>query len=253
MTTGNRIKLTANLYLRNHHDRFELFRESKYNRSGNYFADGTDTAKYVPGVFAAWNYYPGHNYHLTHTYGGEAKVNFDSKLGRTALGTEYRYEQIFSNVLGDNLDEPIDVPGEMFGKFTKSKIRNNIDFYIEHVVKIKKFVVSAGYSANYNHQFDWNFSGGADLTCQLSKNFQTFASANQSVRLPTYTDLYYAGPTNVGNPDLKPETAVTFEGGTKIFYSGFSGQISIFERLGKNTIDWVKINQTDKWQSQCAL
>ncbi len=251
ISTGNRVKLAANLYLRNHSDRFELFRESKYQRTGNYFADGTDTAKYVPGVYAAWNYYAGHNYHLTHTYGGESKLNFVSKLGKTAVGAEYRYEQIFSNVLGDILDTPIDVPNEPFGLFTKSKVRQNVNLYAEHVVEIGKFIASGGYSANYNDQFDWNFSGGGDLAFNLSKFVHFFASANQAVRLPSFTDLYYSGASNLGNPDLKPEKAWTFEAGTKLFYQGFSAHIAVFERFGKNTIDWVKQTSADlKWQTQ---
>jgi iron complex outermembrane receptor protein len=49
---------------------------------------------------------------------------------------------------------------------------------------------------------------------------------------------------------LKPEKALTLEAGTKIFYAQFKGEISVFERLGKNTIDWVKLNEADKWQTQ---
>src|SRR5215471_18583195 len=39
------------------------------------------------------------------------------------------------------------------------------------------------------------------------------ASVSRAFRLPTYTDLYYNDPANVGNPRLKPESAWGFEAG----------------------------------------
>lgn len=38
-------------------------------------------------------------------------------------------------------------------------------------------------------------------------------SVSRAFRLPTYTDLYYSDPANLGNPLLKPESAWSFEGG----------------------------------------
>lgn len=69
------------------------------------------------------------------------------------------------------------------------------------------------------------------------------------MRLPSFTDLYYSGPTNIGNPDLKPETAYTIELGTKYYVDQFSIQGSIYRRFGIDIIDWVKESPEDeKWQ-----
>ena len=35
------------------------------------------------------------------------------------------------------------------------------------------------------------------------------------MRLPTFTDLYYTNATHIGNPDLKPEHAMTYRVGTR--------------------------------------
>ncbi|NOZ35194.1 MAG: TonB-dependent receptor [Chlorobi bacterium] len=247
---GTHYKITHRISLRRHQDRFELFREDKYKHTGKYFIDDTDTAKYVPGIYEDWNYYSGHNYHLTYDFGTELKLNLDTKAGKSAIGAEYSYAEIKSNVLGEPLENPENVPGEPDGLFTKSKSRKNINLYAEHLVKFNKFIISGGASLNFDEMFKRNFSGGIDLSYALTKNFRTFASFNQSVRLPTFTDLYYDGPTNKGNPDLQPETALNYEVGIKYFTKGLHSNISVFRRNGKNTIDWVRLSDTVDWQAQ---
>jgi iron complex outermembrane receptor protein len=68
--------------------------------------------------------------------------------------------------------------------------------------------------------------------------------------MPTFTDLYYSGPTNIGNPELKPEKSTSFEGGLKLNSKLIQGHAVIFQRKGKDIIDWVKSNSEDIWQPQ---
>ena len=68
------------------------------------------------------------------------------------------------------------------------------------------------------------------------------------MRLPTFTDLYYQGPTNVGNPDLTPEKATTFElgilGQGKVIQAAVNG----FYRQGRDLIDWIWM-EDEKWHT----
>lgn len=66
------------------------------------------------------------------------------------------------------------------------------------------------------------------------------ASAGKSFRAPTFNDLYWKDAFgNIGNPNLKPETAIEYEGsieqslGKKV-----DMKITGFERKVKNLIDW---------------
>jgi iron complex outermembrane receptor protein len=68
--------------------------------------------------------------------------------------------------------------------------------------------------------------------------------------MPNYTDLYYVGPNNLGNADLKPEEAVTIETGVKYNVGVVTGHVALFKRYGTNMIDWVKEQESDKWQSR---
>ena len=66
-------------------------------------------------------------------------------------------------------------------------------------------------------------------------------SASSAFRLPTYTDLYYSDPANLGNPNLKPETAWSYEGGL-LWDQGrrYKAEVTVFERREKNDIDYVR-------------
>jgi len=237
-----------NFYWRRHQDRFELFREDKFKRTGIYFADGIDTAKYYAGIYADWNYYSGHNYHKTNIISTELKYDIKSFAGKTAVGAEYRHSYIQSNVLGENMDKSVDVPFEDFGTYTKKADRYNVNIYAEHVYRYKNFMVAGGFSSNYNNDFNWHFAGGIDFSYDFSKNYKLFASVNQAFRLPTFTDLYYNGPTNTGNVNLLPEEALTYEVGLKYHNKNISANITGFRREGTNTIDWVRLSDTIPWQ-----
>lgn len=226
--TGKKIHVIPSIYWRRHQDRFVLFRSQP----------------------ASW--YKGHNYHLTDVFGSSLNAWFESALGKTAFGAEIRSENIWSNVLGNALASPIEVPGEPGQFFTKTYSRTTISYFAEHSVYLKQLSVSAGAMINRISDlgFAWNIYPGLDLAFAFSEHFKIYGSANSSLRMPTFTDLFYNGPTNMGNPNLKPEKSVTYEGGIKIAYGGFAGRAGTYYRRGKDLIDWVRENETDKWQTK---
>ncbi|PWE00122.1 TonB-dependent receptor [Marinilabilia rubra] len=216
--TGKTIQLKPNVYWRRHHDRFELFRNSE-NAAG---------------------WYGGHNYHMTDVFGGNINATIPWKLGKTSVGGEVRSENIWSNNIGIDMDEPLDVPGESGKQFTKSYHRSNTSLFLEHNLKIGNLSVSGGVMANFNSGLDYhlNWFPGVDVSYWISPRLKWMASYNQSLRMPTFTDLFYDGPTNVGNPDLEPEEASTIESGVKYVSKVVSGHINGFYRKGENLIDW---------------
>ena len=228
MQTNTKMHFTPALYWRRHHDRFELFRNSP----------------------PSW--YTGHNYHMTDVLGVNLNSWFSSSLGRTALGAEFRSETIWSNTLGDNMDDSIQVPGEKGHYFTKSHSRTTTSYFAEQTIYKGKFIASAGVMVNRisDLNFKWRLYPGIDLGYQLSSHLKIFASANKSLRMPTFTDLYYDGPTNQGNPDLKPEKSTTLEGGFKYSSLWLRGQIGYYHRAGKNMIDWVRKSEDELWQTE---
>lgn len=115
---------------------------------------------------------------------------------------------------------------------------------------LKRFSLTAGLRdevyGSFRHQFSPTISGGA----WLSPRWRLRAAVSRSFRLPTYTDLYYHDPANAGSPNLRPETAWSFEGGvdwhagTRIKFSA-----TVFERRDTDLIDYVQRSPTDIYRA----
>lgn len=228
--SNSKLHLTPAVYWRRNQDRFELFRDNPQS------------------------WYTTHNYHLTNTYGGNLNSWVQSDLGKSAIGIEFRSENILSNVLGDELDSPVKVPNED-AVFTKSKTRNIISGFLEHVYYSNKLTISAGVLSNYisESKTGFIFFPGIDIGYKILPSVNIFSSFNTSLRMPTFTDLYYQGPTNIGNIDLKPEKTASFELGIKLNSDLIQAYLVGFYRNGKDIIDWVKkydSDESEKWQTQ---
>ena len=222
-TTIKRLSVETKVYWRRHHDRFELFRDYR-------------------------GAYPGytHNYHLTQVAGVSQTVSLVSFLGKTTMGVDYRNEHIFSNALGEVMADGVPVPFEPDSIFfTRDKRRQNVNGFVSHALYFNKFSASVGVLGNYCDHFGSNFYFGADLGYAFNSYWSLYASVNQSLRLPTFTDLYLNNATQEGNPNLKPEKAITYEAGVKYRHHRWNAGVLGYYRMGRDIIDWVKYSSSD--------
>jgi iron complex outermembrane receptor protein len=84
----------------------------------------------------------------------------------------------------------------------------------------------------------------------LSPQFKLRASASRAFRVPGYTDLYYHDPANLGNPNLRPERAWTYEGGLEWAPSSrVRGDVTVFHRRERDGIDYYRTGPTDIWRA----
>jgi iron complex outermembrane receptor protein len=94
------------------------------------------------------------------------------------------------------------------------------------------------------------FAPTASGSFWVNSKLKLRASASRAFRLPNYTDLYYHDPANVGNPFLKPEKAVTYEGGADVFLSRrLQFGATVFTRRDRNDIDYVRSSPASPWQA----
>ena len=219
--------MKAQAYWRRHHDRFELFRHES----------------------PQW--YTGHNYHVSDAGGVSIHYMHLSSLGKTAVGADLRYEQIFSNVLGEPMDEPIAVSGYDNTYYSHHYQRTGISVMAEHNIYFGDLSVSAGMLAYANTDLDQDVSifPGLDAGWQLHPRHRWFASVSRTLRLPTFTDLFYEGPVNKGNPELLPEEAFFAETGIKSRWGNIDAELVLFRRWGRNMIDWVRYPGDEIWYS----
>ena len=226
----NKGKFTYNAqaYWRQHHDRFELFRDK----------------------IGAASWYTGHNYHLTDVTGAKLSASYLSKFGKTTLGVELRNEHIFSNVLGNLMAKQVAVPFENNVFFTREANRLLTTGFIDHSVNIKRWYFSLGAASTNSTVFGLNTYGGLDVAYAINEKVRIFMDANSAVRLPTFTDLYYKSATQISNPNLQPERSQTIEIGTKISQTQWNLDASTYYRIGNNIIDWIKEPDSTKWVSR---
>jgi iron complex outermembrane receptor protein len=77
------------------------------------------------------------------------------------------------------------------------------------------------------------------------------AAVGRGFRIPTYTDLYYSDPSTKGNPNLKPESAWSFEGGVDWYASArLAASLTVFHSIQTNAIDYVRANASALWQAE---
>ncbi|NDV47560.1 TonB-dependent receptor [Paludibacter sp. 221] len=216
----------AQVYWRQHHDWFELFRDY----------EGAP----------AW--YTSHNYHQTDVVGGKLTSSYLSAIGKFTLGVDLRNEHIFSNVLGEKMYDTRSVPFGGEGVFTHQANRFLSGVYVDYSKTFNDLYVSGGAAANYTEDFGLQYFGGIDLGYEFFDKMKVFASFNTAVRLPTFTDLYYKSATQLSNPDLQPEKARTIEVGIKYEEHKWGIDAGVFYRLGDDVIDWVKKPDSIRWE-----
>ena len=185
------------------------------------------------------------NFHQTNVYGANLGAHTSWTLGKTAIGVEWRREEILSTRLGKEIPESewhkYKVPGhDEHYKYKDG--RTNVGLYLEHDILLPHLTLSLGVLAHHNTAVGsgMRLYPGIDMAWRPTPQWKIFASFNQSLRTPTFTDLYYNGPGLLGNTALKPEKSTDWHLGTSFTTNGLTLQAKGFYRHGTDMIDWVK-------------
>ena len=194
-----------------------------------------------------------YNFHRSDVYGLHLNNYIDWSLGKTAFGAEIRNEGIVSTTLGEPLNKPQHIKGED-REYVNGLNRTNISFHLEHNILISRFTLSAGVIAvkNTGNEMNFQFYPGVDASYQIAKDWRIYASYNTSLRMPTFTELYYSVGGHKADKYLKPEEMQSVEGGLKFSRKGVRATLSAYYYHGTNMIDWIKdVSQGDDapWQS----
>ncbi len=182
------------------------------------------------------------NYHNTDNFGAELYGDYAWSAGTTTLGVDYTYNHIWSTVLGEKQDEAN-------GKYTHAKSRTVGNYYLRHTKEWGKWGTTASYGLSttpYGNSSLWSLSGNY-RPCE-SLRFE--AGATQSMRLPTFNDLYYTTTGYISDPNLRPEQAVTYRVNGSYTRSKWDVSALVYLRDGNNIIDWVKESADADWRSE---
>jgi len=174
------------------------------------------------------------NDHTTHIYGITLQSEISTRAGVTSAGLEWGGDKIRSTNLGN---------------YSRTKSQ----FFFEHKLPtVKNVCIVFGSSLIYYSDWDWYFYPGVDIGFKLNNRTYLYASIERAFRIPSYTELYLDSPANVGNPNLTPERALSFETGIKMVRGSILTNINVFIRDEKNVIDWVRATSSDPWTATNA-
>ena len=181
-----------------------------------------------------------YNYNRTDVYGVSLSSYFDWVGGRTALGAEVRNEDLVSGNLGEPLSQTHHIAGTD-RDYTLGVNRTNISSYIEHNLLLNRFTLSAGLVAVKNTWSNMNMTvyPGIDISYRPHPDWRFHASYNTSLRMPTFTEMYYKLQGYNADPHLKPEEMRALEFGFNYQLSIFNCQLSIWHHHGTDMIDWM--------------
>jgi len=112
----------------------------------------------------------------------------------------------------------------------------------------KRFSFSAGIREEVYGSRQVATSPSVSGAAWLNARFKLRASLSRAFRLPTFTELYYSDPADLGNPNLKPESATSYEGGMDAYLNKkLHASVTVFQRRDSNDIDYVRANPNDIW------
>ena len=186
------------------------------------------------------------NLHRTDVFGINLNSYFDWSLGRTAFGAEFRNEDIVSSALGEPLHNPD-------GNYVSGLNRSNLSFHLEHNLLFRQLTLSAGFMAVKNtwNEMPFTFYPGIDAALRLGHHLKVYASYNSSLRMPSFTELYYSVGGHKADKYLNPEELCAVEGGVQYQSPTFTAKAAIFHHHARNLIDWVMDTRSSDavWQS----
>ncbi len=179
------------------------------------------------------------NYHTTDVFGAKFDSIIPSKFGGYVLGVEGAEEEIDSSNIGDHHVSRCAV-------------------YAENKISIENFTTNLGIRLDYYSNFKWEYSPTISLGYKLSPSFRLRSSVGKAFRVPSFTDRYYIDRNNIGNQDLDPEEAWSYEVGAN--YQSFDNKMcmktTLFWRDEDKVIDWIAPDtskagtETNPWQAE---
>ena len=186
------------------------------------------------------------NHHRTDVFGLNLNGWFDWLLGRTAIGAEFRNEDIVSTNLGEPLHEPS-------GSYKNGLNRSQLSFHAEHNILLRQFTLSAGFIAikNTGNEMPFTLYPGVDASYRLNDHLRFYASYNSSLRMPSFTELYYSVGGHKADKYLKPEELQALQAGVKVEGGRWRVEGKLFYHHARNMIDWVMDTRDPEaiWQS----
>ena len=171
------------------------------------------------------------NRHITDVSGGELRVKKEmGPLGTLSAGGDYSGEKIDSSNIGGHGT----VRKAVFAGYAASlPLGADID---------------ASVRRDHHSSWGWQTSPALRLGLALSSEAKLWALTGRAFRAPSFTELYYHDPSNIGNAALKPEKSVSYETGLD-WKPGKELRLraAAYRRNESDLLDWTRPGTSGPW------
>lgn len=170
------------------------------------------------------------NHHTTYVRGLTGKIAFDND-SFVSLGIEQ--EMITSTHLGGH-----------------RRLKRGFELGVKEK-RIDNFIFS--FTAGLDYYETWRYLDviHCGLGYYLNKNILLRFAFDKIWRAPSFTELYYLSPANIGNPGLNIQRTYNFEWGLEYsFRENMRAGCALFTRRQRGTIDWVKNISSAAWTAE---
>lgn len=208
------LTIEPRVFLRRHEDRFVLFRENP--------------ASYT-------------NDHLTRKFGSTVRGLLNLGHHNTlSLGVEGTYEDIDS----------IGIRGGVEGPALGEHLRRRLAIAAELDNNEGAALWQIGARLDTREGFAPRFTATGALS-YLATDHLTMRGAVGSIhRIPSFTELYYSSPTDLGDPGLEAESGWIYDLGVEYNQGRWRFRSTFFQREEQDVIEWARAaNADDLWRS----
>lgn len=200
---GDRWTVEPRAYFRRHTDRFVLIRSN-------------------PDAYV--------NDHLTRRVGTELRgIGVLDERHTLAIGLEGVYEDLDSQ----------GIRGGVHGPAMGRHLRRRLSLSTELDRHRGRLRWQAGARLDARADRAPRFSGTGAAAWDLAEEWTLRGSAGSVYRIPTWTELYYTSPVNLGDSQLQPETGWVWDAGLDWRRDVWTAQLTWFERRETDGIDWA--------------
>lgn len=194
----------------------------------------------------------GENYHRTDVLTATPELSYNWLIGKSYIGAEVRYENIYSTNLGIPMkNDSVKIPKSGGEYYKKQKDRTIINANIGHNLIFRRWNLNMGTRVyrNYDEEGKAQLLPYLNSKIKANKHWTLFLSWDNCYRTPTFTELFYKSPTSEGNINLKAETSSITNLTIRYRNKGLNSEVSSYYIHGKKMIDWVMFTDNDSYHS----
>jgi vitamin B12 transporter len=168
--------------------------------------------------------------------------NSDTTLQHLNFSAAYQGKRIISSAGIEFKRETMNSSGMGDHKRNRGAIFLNLNY-----ITNRKGGIDLGIRRNILSGGNSTFTYYSGIYQRFGEGFLIKVGYGKSFRIPSFTELYYQSPANIGNTLLKPEICHNLETCFSLLKGAHQFDLSLFYRKQRNILDWIRYPGNSLW------